>query len=52
MKQLLKIVLILLDSPPSQCTDVKTCFLVLLFNYEFRIETGNEKHKTKHPADS
>ena len=49
MKQLLKIVLILLYSPPSQCTDVKTCFLVLWFNCEFRIETDNEKHKTKCP---
>ena len=52
MKQLLKTVLIFLDSPPSQCIDVKTCFLVLWFNCEFRIENGNEKHKTKHPADS
>ena len=25
---------------------------MLWFNCEFRIETGNEKHKTKHPADS
>ena len=49
MKQLLKILLILLYSPPSQCTDVKTCFLVLWFNCEFMIETGNnkKKHKTK-----
>ena len=52
MKQLIKIVLILLGSPSSQCTDVKTWFLVLWFNCEFRIETGNEKHKTKCPADS
>ena len=52
MKQLLKIVLILLYSPPSQGTDVKSCFLVLWFNCEFRIETGNEKCKTKCPADS
>ena len=49
MKQLLKIVLILLDNPPSQCTDKKTCFLVLWFNCELRIETGNEKHKIKCP---
>ena len=52
MKQLLKIVLILLDSPPSQLTGIITCFLVLWFNCEFRIETGNEKHKTKRPANS
>ena len=52
MKQLLKIVLILLYSPPSQCTDVKTCFLMLWFNCEFRIETGNKNCKTKHPTDS
>ena len=52
MKQLIKIVLILLGSPSSQCTDVKTCFLMLWFNCEFRIETGNEKHKTKCPTDS
>ena len=50
MKQLLKIVLILLYSPPSQCTDVKSCFLVLWFNCEFRIETGNEKCKNKMPC--
>ena len=52
MKQLLKIVLILLYSPPSQRTYVKTCFLMLWFNCEIRNETGNEKHKTKCPADS
>ena len=39
---IVKIVLILLDSLHSQCTDVKTCFLVLWFNCEFRIETDNE----------
>ena len=51
MKQLFKIVLILLDSPPSQCTDVKTCFLMLWFNCEFRIEIGNKKTQTKRPAN-
>ena len=51
MKQLLKIVLILLDSLHSQCTDVKTCFLILWFNCEFRIETDNEKYKQKRPND-
>ena len=51
MKQLLKIVLILFNSPPSQCTD-KTCFLMLWFNCELKIETGNEKHKTKCPTNS
>ena len=49
---IIKIVLILLDSPLSQCTDVKICFLVLWFNCEFRIETDNEKYKTKCPHDS
>ena len=53
MKQLLKIVLILFDSPSSQCTDKKkTCFCVLWFNYELKTETGNEKHKTKCPTNS
>ena len=47
---IVKIVLILLDSPYSQCTDVKTCFLVLWFNCEFRIETDNEKYKTNAPT--
>ena len=42
---IVKIVVILLDSPHSQCTDVKTCFLVLWFNCEFRIETDNKKYK-------
>ena len=51
MKQLLKIVLILFDSPSSQCTD-KTCFHILWLNYELKIETGNEKYKTKCPTDS
>ena len=41
---IIKIVLNLLDSPLSKCTDVKTC--------EFRIETDNEKHKTKCSDDS
>ena len=49
---IIKIVLILLDSPFSQHTDVKTCFLMLWFNCEFRIETDNEKHKTKCPNNS
>ena len=42
---IVKIVLILLDSPHSRCTDVKTCFLVLWFNCEIRIETDNKKYK-------
>ena len=46
---IVKIVLILLDSPHSQCTDVKTYFLILWFNCEFRIETDNEKYEQKHP---
>ena len=25
---------------------------MLWFNYELKIETGNKKHKTKHPTDS
>ena len=33
-------------------TQIKTCFLVLWFNCELKIETGNEKHKTKCPTDS
>ena len=49
---IIKIVLILLDIPLSQCTDVKTCFLVFLFNREFRIETDNKKYKTKCLDDS
>ena len=52
MKQLLKIVLILLDSPLSQCTDVKTYSLILWFNCEFRIESDNKKYEQKHPNDS
>ena len=52
MKQLLKIILILFDSPPSQHTDKQTCFLMLWFNCELKIETGNEKHKTKSPTNS
>ena len=31
---------------------IKTCFLVLWFNCELKIETGNEKHKTKCPTYS
>ena len=46
---IVKIVLILLDSPHSHCTDVKTCFLILWFNCEFRIETDNEKYKQNAP---
>ena len=49
---IIKIVLILLDNLLSQCTDVKTCFLVLFFNCEFMIETDNKKYKTKCPDDS
>ena len=49
---IVKIVLILLDSPYSQHTDVKTCFLVLWFNCEFRIETDNKKYKQKRPDNS
>ena len=49
---IIKIVLILSDNLLSQCTDVKTCFLVLWFNCEFMIETDNEKYKTKRPDDS
>ena len=45
MKQMLKIVLILLDSLHSHCTDVETCSLIFWFNCEFRIETDNEKYK-------
>ena len=48
---IVKIVLILLDSPHSQCTDVKTCFLILWFNCEFRIETDNENINKKCPDD-
>ena len=42
MKQLLKIVLNLF------CTG-KTCFRVLWFNYELKIETGNENTKQNAP---
>ena len=31
---------------------IKTCFHMLWFNYELKIEIGNEKHKTKCPTDS
>ena len=31
---------------------IKTCFHMLWFNYELKIETGNEKRKTKCPTDS
>ena len=48
MKQLLKIVLILFDSPFPQHTD-KTCFCMLWFNYELKIETGNENTKQNAP---
>ena len=51
MKQLLKIVLILFDSPPSQCTD-KNLFSRVVVNCELKIETGNKKYKTKCPTDS
>ena len=46
----IKIVLILLDNPLSQCTDVKTCFLILWFNCEFMIETDNENIKQNAPT--
>ena len=46
---IVKIVLTLLDSPHSHCTDVKTCFLILWFICEFRIETDNEKYKQNAP---
>ena len=51
MKQLLKLYLTYLTVhlPSAQ---IKTCYLMLWFNCELRIETGNEKHKTKCPADS
>ena len=45
-----KIVLILLDSPHSYHTDVKPCFLILWFNCEFRVETDNEKYKQNAPT--
>ena len=47
---IVKIVLILLDSLHSQHTDVKTCFLILWFNCEFRIETDNKKYKQNTPT--
>ena len=47
---IVKIVLILLDIPHSQCTVVKTCFLILWFNCEFRIETDNKKYKQNAPT--
>ena len=37
----MKIVLTLFDSPFPQCTD-KSCLRMLKFNYELKIETGNE----------
>ena len=47
---IVKIVHILLDSLLSQRTDVKTCFLILWFNCEFRVEINNEKYKTNAPT--
>ena len=47
---IVKIVLILLDSPHSHRTDVNKCFLILRFNCEFRIETDNEKYKQNAPT--
>ena len=47
MKQLLK-KLYLLDSPFPQCTD-KTRLRILWFNYELKIETGNENTKQNAP---
>ena len=51
MKQLLKLYLSFLTVhlPSAQ---IKTCFLVLWFNCELKIETGNKKCKTKHLTDS
>ena len=43
-----KIVLILFDSPFPQHTD-KTCFNVLSFNYELKIETEKENTKQNAP---
>ena len=31
---------------------IKTCFHMLWFNGELKIENENEKHKTKHPTNS
>ena len=45
----MKIVLIFFDSPFPQCTD-KTCFRMLYFNYELKIETGNENTKQNTPS--
>ena len=51
MKQLLKLYLsyLTVHLPNAQ---IKTCFLMLWFNCELRIETGKEKHETKCPTDS
>ena len=44
----MKIVLISFDSPFPQHTD-KTCFRMLQFKYELKIETGNENTKQNAP---
>ena len=51
MKQLLKLYssYLTVHLPSAQ---IKTCFLMLWFNCELKIETGNEKHKTKFPTNS
>ena len=43
MKQLLKLYLSYLTVHLPN-TQIKTCFQVLWFNYELKIETGNEKN--------
>ena len=51
MKQLLQLYLTYLTvNLPN--TQVKTCFCVLWFNCELKIENENKKHKTKCPTDS
>ena len=51
MKQLLKLYLsyLTVHLPSAQ---IKTCFLMLWFNCELKIETGNERHETQCPTDS
>ena len=48
MKQLLKLYLsyLTVHLPNAQ---IKTCFHMLWFNYELKIETGNEKTQNKMP---
>ena len=52
MKQLIKNCTYLIRQPIFPMHRCKTCFLILWFNCEFRIETGNEKHKRKCPTNS